>query len=135
MMFHSNGAMTLSKLLQTRKPQGYIALRFHTLSLLYAHMCKSHVLLNMWYSITTLGYHFGTTAFIVDECRPGLGYHKTGYHGNHLSIQFNRKLILVQRENPWKLIVSKGFVAETVGFEPTCPCGQLDFESFGVKNR
>ena len=117
MMFHSNGAMTLSKLLQTRKPQGYIALRFHTLSLLYAHMCKSHVLLNMWYSITTLGYHFGTTAFIVDECRPGLGYHKTGYHGNHLSIQFNRKLILVQRENPWKPSFSKGFVKSIAPFD------------------
>lgn len=23
----------------------------------------------------------------------------------------------------------QGFLAERVGFEPTCPCGQLDFES------
>ena len=25
------------------------------------------------------------------------------------------------------------FVAETVGFEPTCPCGQIDFESISLR--
>ena len=38
-----------------------------------------------------------------------------------------------QKENPVKASAFKGFVAERVGFEPTCPCGQLDFESSSLQ--
>ena len=38
-----------------------------------------------------------------------------------------------QKRNPLKPLRLKGFVAEAVGFEPTCPCGQLDFESSSLR--
>lgn len=33
-----------------------------------------------------------------------------------------------KKRNPLKPLRLKGFVAEAVGFEPTCPCGQPHFE-------
>ena len=33
-----------------------------------------------------------------------------------------------QEKKPWKHRVFKALMAEAVGFEPTCPCGQLHFE-------
>ena len=33
-----------------------------------------------------------------------------------------------QKKKPWKHRVLKALMAEAVGFEPTCPCGQLHFE-------
>ena len=39
-----------------------------------------------------------------------------------------------QKKKPRKHRVFKALMAEAVGFEPTCPCGQLHFESSG-KNR
>ena len=38
-----------------------------------------------------------------------------------------------KKRNPLKPLRLKGFVAEAVGFEPTCPCGQLDFESSSLR--
>ena len=32
------------------------------------------------------------------------------------------------KKKPWKHRVFKALMAEAVGFEPTCPCGQLHFE-------
>ena len=33
-----------------------------------------------------------------------------------------------QEKMPWKHRVFKALMSEAVGFEPTCPCGQLHFE-------
>ena len=47
------------------------------------------------------------------------GHHKSGHHGHH-----SPGFACFQQGK-----ITRKMLAETVGFEPTCPFGQLDFES------
>lgn len=45
-------------------------------------------------------------------------------------------MVLAEKGRSLQSIEITGFMlAERVGFEPTCPCGQLDFELFEGKFR
>ena len=90
-----------------------------------------------------LYFHAAFYSFIL-KCRAPFGLHNTKFlymiftcwapqvrhHGHHFAELRPQSEQHTKKRNPLKPLRFKGFVAEAVGFEPTCPCGQLDFESF-----
>ena len=99
-----------------------------TLRILFCRYSTSYIFTQPFTALFwSAGHHLGTTTRNFCIWYSPVGHHKPGTMGTISQISSLRPRN-GQKRNPLKPLRLKGFVAEAVGFEPTCPCGQLDFE-------